>query len=111
MSCVWDHAHDVLRRELELCFTVDILLHDSMGLQSMVSNPSTSCCMYETMRINECVVEHKTVQRLKKVYYIIHCSFILLVSLYCALLCSEKPNGLVTWIDLQDDHRHVLRRK
>ena len=35
-SCVWDHAHDVMRREAKQCFTVDILLHDSIWLQTIL---------------------------------------------------------------------------
>ena len=35
-SCVWDHAHDVMRREAQQCFTVDILLHDSIWLQTIL---------------------------------------------------------------------------
>ena len=81
MSCVWDHAHDVMRREPGQCFTVDILLHDPFWLQTMGSDRSASCRMYEIMRINECVVERRTVQRVNKLFYV---SFILFVLLYCA---------------------------
>ena len=86
MSCARDHAHDVMHREPELCFTVDILLHGSIWLQTIGSNPSTSCRTYQIMRINECVVEEKTVQRLSKFFYVIHSSFTSLAAFYCPLL-------------------------
>ena len=49
------------------------------------------------MRINECVVEQKTVQHLNKLYDIIHGSIILFVLLYCALFHSSNPDcfGLI----------------
>ena len=40
---------------------MNFLLHGSVWLQSMDSNPSASCRAYEIMRMNNCVVEHKTV--------------------------------------------------
>ena len=77
MSCVWDHVHDVMRQEPEQCFTVDILLKVSIWLKIIDPNRSASCRMYEIMRINERVVEHKIVQRVHQLFYIIHVVLIL----------------------------------
>ena len=60
--------HDVMRWEPQQCFTVHILLHDSIWLQSIVKKGSAPRCSYEIMRINECVVEHKTIQRVNKLF-------------------------------------------
>ena len=81
MSCAGDHAHDVMRREPEQCFTVDILLNVSVRLKIMVSNRSAVCRTYEIMHINECIVEHRTVQRVSQLFYmyIIHVALILFV--------------------------------
>ena len=72
------------------------LLHDSIWSQSIDSNPSTSCRRFGIMCVNECVVEHKTVQRWNRLYDIIHCSFILFVLLSCALFYSSNPDCFET---------------
>ena len=88
MPCVWDHAHDVMRQEPEQCFTVDILLNVSIRVKIMDSNRSASCCMYEIMRINDCVVEHRTVQRVNQLFYSSHVALILFLLWYCAMYDS-----------------------
>ena len=85
MSCVWDHARAVMRQEPEQCFTVDILLHDSIRLKIMESNRSTSCRTHEIMRINECVVEHGTVQRVNQLFLMNSCFFHFVCSM---ILCD-----------------------
>ena len=92
MSCAWDHAHDVMRQEPEQCFTVVILLHDSTWWYTMDSHRSTSCRTHEIMRINECVVEHRTVQHVNQLFYIIHVALILFVLWYGAMFDSYNPD-------------------
>ena len=73
----WEHAHDVMRREPEQCFTVNILLHDSIWLQTMVSNRSRSCR-----------AERRTVQRVNKPFYIFH-GFSVCLFYHIIVLCSK----------------------
>ena len=92
--------HDVMRWEPEQCFTVDILLHDSIWLQSIVKKRSAPRCLYEIMRINECVVEHRIVQRVNQLFYITHVALILFVLWYCAILYTYcRISFLKRWID------------
>ena len=88
---------------------MNLLLHGSIWLQTMVSNRSISCRDFESMRINECVVKRRTVQSINKPSYIVHCSFVLFVLSYCALFYSYDPDFLKQWLDSWDDHHHVLR--
>ena len=88
---------------------MNLLLHGSVWLQTMVSNRSISCRDFESMRINECVVKRRTVQSINKPSYIVHCSFVLFVLSYCALFYSYDPDFLKQWVDSWDDHHHVLR--
>ena len=44
------------------------------------------------MRIDECVVEHRTVQRVNQLFLIIHVSFFLFVLWYCATLDNYNPD-------------------
>ena len=79
---------------------MNFLLHDSIWLQSMGSNPSASCRTYELMRINECVVEEKTVQHPSKFFHVIHYSFTSLAAFYCPLV--DNPQIFVqSWIDIR----------
>ena len=90
MSRLWDHAHDVLRQGPEQWFTDDFL---ASWFYLVTKNWFKSVYI---MRINECVVEQQTVQRLKKLHDIIHCSFILFVLLYCALFYRSNPDCFET---------------
>ena len=58
------------------------------GYKPFFKKGSTPRCSYEIMRINECVVEHRTVQRVNQLFYIIHVALILFVLWYCAMLYS-----------------------
>ena len=78
MRMMWC-VNDVMRQEPEQCFTVDILLNVSVRLKIMVSNRSAVCRTYEIMRINECIVQHRSVQRVSQLFYIIHVALILFV--------------------------------
>ena len=91
VSCVPDHAHDVLRRGPEQWLTDDFL---ASWFYLVTKHWFKSVYI---MRINECVVEQKTVQSLNKLYDVIHCSTILFVLLYCALFHSPNPDcfGLI----------------
>ena len=76
----------------------------------MDSHRSTSCRTHEIMRINECVVEHRTVQHVNQLFYIIHVALILFVLWYCAMFDSYNPDCFWTMDRLiKDDHHHVLR--
>ena len=81
----------------------------------MDSHRSTSCRTHEIMRINECVVEHRTVQHVNQLFYIIHVALILFVLWYGAMFDSYNPDCFWTmdrlFLDSKDDHHHVLRMK
>ena len=88
MPCDWEHAHDVMRWEPEQCFTVNILLHDSIWLQTMVSNRSRSCR-----------AERRTVQRVNKPFYIIHCSFV--CSIILCVVLKLWSGFFKQWMDMR----------
>ena len=88
-----------MRREPEQRFTVDILQNEFIWLETMVS-----------IRSRSCRAERGTVNRVNKPFYVIHCSFVLFVLSYCALLYSYDPDFfLKQWIDSWDDHHHEFR--
>ena len=65
---------------------------------------------YEIMRINECVVEHKTVNRVNKLLY--RSSFLSFCLFYCIVRCFVIIRILFyRWIDSKEDHHHVARMK
>ena len=79
---------------------MNFLLHDSIWLQSMDSNPSISCRTFDIMRINKWVVEQKTVQCISKFFYVMHVSFTSLAAFYCPLLDNPQI-FLKSWIDIR----------
>ena len=101
MSCVWDHAHDVLLPGPEQRFTDEFL---ASWFYLVTKHGFKSVCImsnvYEIMSINECVIEDKTAQWVNKFFYVIHVSFTSLAVFYCPLL--DNPQGFFqSWKDIR----------
>ena len=100
-------AYDIMRmmfcvRGQSSISQMNFLLHDSIYLRSMDSNPSSSCRMFEIMRINECGVEQKTVQCVNK-FFCYSCFF----HLACCILLSVALQS-ATLFEIMDRQKQII---